>query len=158
MTSKVAPPQSVLIVGGGEFGATTALELARGAYAGKAHLITVLDRSATPPSTDAASYDFNKLIRQEYSALEYAKLAHEAMDAWRTPEWRDNYHESGIVVSVGRGAAQSNYISRALAVNEMPGMQTPGLEARILPERRDVEGVYPNDVPLGDFASQHVCE
>jgi len=80
------------------------------------------------------------------------------MDLWRTPEWRDYYHETGVVVSVSRTAQQSEYITRALAVNSLPGMQTPGLEARILPTRKDVLNVYPTHAPLGDFASQNVCE
>lgn len=80
------------------------------------------------------------------------------MDSWRTPEWKDYYHECGVVVSVSRSAQQSEYITRALAVNALPGMQTPGLEAKILPTRDDVQAVYPKDAPLGDFASQNVCK
>jgi hypothetical protein len=80
------------------------------------------------------------------------------MDLWRTPEWRDFYHETGVVVAVSRSAQQSEYISRALAVNALPGMQTPDLDARILGTRDEVQAVYPPDAPLGDFASQNVCE
>lgn len=53
--------ESIIIVGGGAFGLTTALELVGGKYKGKGHLITVLDRSATPPAADAASSDYNKV-------------------------------------------------------------------------------------------------
>lgn len=80
------------------------------------------------------------------------------MELWRTPEWKDNYHECGVVVSISPSAAQGGYISQALAVNSLPGMQTPGLEARTLDDRRAVQAVYPADVPLGDFANQDVCE
>lgn len=38
----------------------------------------------------------------------------------------------------------------------MPGMENPGLDARVLPERNDVEGVYPSKVVLGDFADESV--
>lgn len=55
------PPQTVLIIGGGEFGLACAEELANTTYKGHANLITVVDRSATPPSVDAASSDLNKV-------------------------------------------------------------------------------------------------
>ncbi|WVF69409.1 hypothetical protein IAT40_004186 [Kwoniella sp. CBS 6097] len=150
------PPKTVLIIGGGVFGGATALSLALGLYKGHANLITVLDRSAAPPATDAASYDYNKIVRQEYSDPIYARLAHDAMVRWREPEYRDNYHETGVVVSVGKTAKQSNYISKALAANAMPGMDTPGLNAYILETETDVAKAYPEGVPLGDFAQQHV--
>lgn len=87
----------------------------------------------------------------------YARLAHEAMDLWRTPEWSKHYHETGVVVAVGRDAAQSTYISRALAVNSLPGMQTEGKDAYVLPTVDHVKKEYPSAVPLGDFAAQNVC-
>lgn len=97
-------------------------------------------------------------MRQEYSDPLYAKLAHDAMDLWRR-DWSEFYHECGVVVSVSSDTpqAKSGYIARALAANAGPGMQTPGLEARVLKGRKVVEGVYP-DIELGDFAAQDVCE
>ncbi|RSH78192.1 uncharacterized protein EHS24_002652 [Apiotrichum porosum] len=151
MSSKLAPPQRVLIVGGGEFGATTALELARGPYKGQAHLITVLDRCATPPATDAASFDYNKVIRQEYSDPLYAKLARDAMVGWRG-EWSQHYYESGVVVSAARDSSEAANVDKSLAVTRQPDMRTPGKSARDLPARKDVENVYPADVKLGTFA------
>lgn len=56
-------PIKVLIVGGGEFGTATALSLVKGPYAQHASLITILERSATPPASDAASSDLNKVRR-----------------------------------------------------------------------------------------------
>lgn len=53
--------ESIIIVGGGAFGLTTALELVNTKYKGRGHLITVLDRSSTPPAADAASSDYNKV-------------------------------------------------------------------------------------------------
>lgn len=170
------------IVGGGVFGTATALSLIKGPYAQHGHLITLLDRSATPPATDAASSDLNKvasilvyrsspltdfllplrlylqIIRQEYSDDIYARLAHKAMDLWRTDEWKKNYYETGVVVAVGKTAVQSTYISSALAVNSLAGMETPGLKAYVLESEQDVKSVYPSQVPLGDFARQNVCE
>lgn len=99
-----------------------------------------------------------QIIRQEYSDEIYARLAHEAIVLWRTPEWSSNYKETGVVVAVGRSAVQSNYITSALAVNSLPGMETPGLRAYVLETEKDVKGVYPSKVPLGDFARQNVCQ
>lgn len=56
-----APPQTVLIVGAGEFGSMTALTLAEGPYQSRPDLITVLERGAEPPAIDAASSDYNKV-------------------------------------------------------------------------------------------------
>ncbi|OCF40029.1 hypothetical protein I317_06167 [Kwoniella heveanensis CBS 569] len=144
------------IIGGGVFGGATALSLALGSYKGHADLITILDRSAEPPAADAASYDYNKIVRQEYSDPIYARLAHDAMMQWRTPEYKKNYYETGVIVSVGKTAKQSDYISKALAANAMPGMDTPGLKAYVLKTEEDVATKYPKGVPLGDFAQQHV--
>ena len=55
--------EKILIIGGGCFGLSTALELVKGKYKGKGHLITVLDRSSTPPAADAASSDYNKVCQ-----------------------------------------------------------------------------------------------
>jgi len=57
-----APPTTVLIVGSGEFGSTTALSLAEGPYRGHEHLITVVERGAENGfASDAASSDYNKV-------------------------------------------------------------------------------------------------
>jgi hypothetical protein len=42
-------------------GLSLAYELAVGPYKTAPHLVTLLDRSATPPSLDAASSDHNKV-------------------------------------------------------------------------------------------------
>lgn len=80
------------------------------------------------------------------------------MDLWRQ-DWKEYYHECGVVVSVSSNTpqAKSGYIARALAANAAPGMQTPGLGAKVLHGRKEVEGFYP-DIELGDFAGQDVCE
>lgn len=81
----LAPPQTILIVGAGCFGAATALSLCQGKYREHEHcgslslfllvgdlltvvstVITILDRGAEPPAVDAASSDHNKIIRQDY--------------------------------------------------------------------------------------------
>lgn len=81
---------SVLIVGGGEFGATTAVELLR---SGNYSAVTVLDRAAEVPALDAASTDINKVVRFDYADEDYAKLAREAVRRWNGAEWEGVYFQ-----------------------------------------------------------------
>ncbi|KAK3185733.1 hypothetical protein K4F52_005598 [Lecanicillium sp. MT-2017a] len=71
---------SVLIVGGGAFGTSTAYHLSHRGYAN----VTVLDRFP-PPSKDAAATDLNKIVRYDYPNPLYTKLGLEAMNVWRDP-------------------------------------------------------------------------
>lgn len=92
-----SPPQekSVLIVGGGTFGTSTAYHLSQGGY----KHVTVLDRSA-PPSFEAAGNDINKVIRADYPEPLYAQLASEATAIWRDPSGLFNglYHKCGWII------------------------------------------------------------
>lgn len=65
-----AKDDSILIVGAGVFGLSTALHLARDGYTN----ITVLDR-ATVPSQYSAGHDLNKIVRAEYEDPFYTELA-----------------------------------------------------------------------------------
>ncbi len=87
MSNRFTKP-SVVIVGSGEFGATTAVELLR---SGNYSSVTVLDRLAQVPAVDAASTDINKVVRFDYADEEYAVLAHEAVQRWLRPEWKGIY-------------------------------------------------------------------
>jgi len=85
---------SYIIVGSGVFGASTALHLIRK----HPHTsITLIDRdSFTAPYRVAASWDWNKVIRADYSDIAYTKLGLEAQQLWRTDSiWQPFYHESG---------------------------------------------------------------
>ncbi|WFC99247.1 hypothetical protein MYAM1_001991 [Malassezia yamatoensis] len=79
----------VLIVGGGAFGASTAVELAR-----LGHRVTVLEKSADGNAADnAASNDLNKIIRADYD---------KSIHHWRTnPVLKDFYHETGVIFRSG---------------------------------------------------------
>lgn len=86
---------SVLIVGTGIFGTSTAYHLAK-SYANPSR-ITVIDRTPSPPEP-AASTDINKIIRADYSSPFYCDLAHEALHAWATwPELKPFYHQTGWI-------------------------------------------------------------
>ncbi|KAJ7106043.1 FAD dependent oxidoreductase [Mycena crocata] len=84
-----------LIVGSGCFGLSTALELLKRGWSD----VTVIDRAQTLPASDGASNDFNRIVRTSYSDPFYAKLAQDAIKAWKIQdEWEDAYHESGVLV------------------------------------------------------------
>ncbi|CAK7232851.1 hypothetical protein SCUCBS95973_008397 [Sporothrix curviconia] len=72
---------SVVIVGGGVFGTSTAYHLISRGYSA----VTVLDRFDAP-SKDSAGADLNKVIRTDYPNPLYAKLASEAMAEWKDPQ------------------------------------------------------------------------
>ncbi|KAK8212862.1 hypothetical protein M8818_003027 [Zalaria obscura] len=91
----MTPPSSVLIVGAGIFGTSTAYHLSQLPNAPK---ITVLDRTPTPPAP-AASTDINKIIRADYTEAFYCELAYEAMSAWSSwPEIAPYYHRTGWIM------------------------------------------------------------
>ncbi|CAK7224217.1 hypothetical protein SCUCBS95973_005440 [Sporothrix curviconia] len=85
-----SPPASVLILGSGVFGLSTAEALTRRpAFANTA--ITVVDRGSGRgdgddndfPARDAASIDSSRIIRADYADPAYAALADEAQAFWR---------------------------------------------------------------------------
>lgn len=81
---------SVLIVGAGEFGASTAVELLR---SNNYSTVTIIDRASEIPALDAASTDINKVVRFDYTDADYAKLGLESVRRWRTDEWKGIYNE-----------------------------------------------------------------
>ncbi|KAM5349736.1 hypothetical protein ACJ41O_006241 [Fusarium nematophilum] len=87
---------SVLIIGGGVFGTSTAYHLSLRGYGS----VTVLDRFDVP-SKDSAATDLNKVIRVDYPEPLYTKLGLEALEAWKDPEsiLTGLYHESGVLFS-----------------------------------------------------------
>ncbi|KAJ3547390.1 hypothetical protein NM208_g1542 [Fusarium decemcellulare] len=87
---------SVLIIGGGVFGTSTAYHLSLQGYG----CVTVLDRFDAP-SKDSAATDLNKVIRVDYPEPLYTKLGLEALDAWKGPKsiLSGLYHESGVMFS-----------------------------------------------------------
>ncbi|KAI1078932.1 putative fructosyl amino acid protein [Whalleya microplaca] len=109
-------PSSVLIIGSGVFGLSTALSLATNPDFAST-TITVLDRSPEPgvfPARDAASIDSSRIIRADYADPAYASLATEAQAHWRhrTPNNQNpdadlgaggRYTESGFLLAADAG-------------------------------------------------------
>lgn len=84
--------ETVLIVGCGVFGLSTALELVKKGY--KVHAIDLYPI----PSKWAASNDLNKIIRTEYADVFYSKLSVEALRLWENdPLYKDVYFQSGRI-------------------------------------------------------------
>ncbi|KAI1758140.1 DAO-domain-containing protein [Xylaria castorea] len=108
------PPESILIIGSGVFGLSTALSLARRPEIPFSTAITVIDRSpelGVFPARDAASIDSSRIIRSDYCDPAYTKLAGDAQAHWR----RDlddpdslggggRYHESGLLLAADSGS------------------------------------------------------
>lgn len=103
-----SPPSSILIVGSGAFGLSTAWALARRDAFSQCS-ITILDRSdPSKPDVflarDAASIDTSRIIRADYSDPAYAALAVEAQLEWRKQAEptdlgaQGRYNESGLIV------------------------------------------------------------
>lgn len=113
------PPSSVLIVGGGVFGLSTARALAaRPAFAGTK--ITLVDRltgakEGDMPSHDAASMDSSRIIRADYADGMYSRLAAEAQAEWRRQGDGElggdgRYSESGLMVVGEEGKGGMGYV------------------------------------------------
>lgn len=141
---------SYLIVGSGVFGTSTALHLKR-AYPSAA--VTLVDRDAfDAPARVAASWDWNKAVRADYSDIVYCALALEAQDAWRGDGdnnqggiWKPFYHESGIYWISRTGIAQrviDNYekLGRKAEVYSIPVEEARKLYGGLFDEA-DYEGV-----------------
>ncbi len=89
----------VLIVGGGAFGLTAALELRR-----RGHGVELLDAGSLP-HPDASSTDVSKAVRMDYGDDRfYADLARVALERWRgwNESWGEQvYHQTGILLLSG---------------------------------------------------------
>ncbi|KAI8192175.1 L-pipecolate oxidase [Colletotrichum sp. SAR 10_75] len=90
------PKPSILIVGGGVFGTSTAYHMSLRGYSS----VTVLDRFDAP-SKDSAATDLNKVVRADYPNPLYAKLGDETMREWTNPSsiFAGMYRETGWIMS-----------------------------------------------------------
>ena len=85
---------SYIILGAGVFGASTAYHLIK-KYPSAS--ITLVDRT-TGPCQNAASWDWNKVVRADYEDPFYMRLALEAMDFWTEDVlFKPYFHRNGAV-------------------------------------------------------------
>lgn len=103
---------TVLIVGAGIFGTSTAYHLAQ--HYTDPSRITVIDRTPSPPD-HGASTDINKIIRADYSSRFYCDLAYDAINAWQTWDMlRPYYHRSGWIALDKEGSDLAEQIRKTL--------------------------------------------
>jgi sarcosine oxidase / L-pipecolate oxidase len=90
---------SILIIGAGTFGASTALALKTAEPEAR---VILMDR--TPfPCPMAAGHDLNKIVRADYTDVMYMKLALEALDIWRNdPLYNQHFRQTGMLYSYDR--------------------------------------------------------
>jgi sarcosine oxidase/L-pipecolate oxidase len=112
------PRPSLLIIGGGAFGTSTAYHLSKRGY----NRVTVLDRFA-PPSQDAAATDLNKTLRYDYSNEVYSELALEAMNVWKS----SNHPLSGLFTQTGwvmaAGKLAKEFVDTTYEASKFPGIE-----------------------------------
>ncbi|KAI0514894.1 FAD dependent oxidoreductase-domain-containing protein [Xylaria bambusicola] len=112
--NKFRAPKSILIIGSGVFGLSTAFALTRRSEIPSDTPITVIDRSPDPdvfPARDASSIDSSRIIRADYADVAYAELAAEAQEHWRRDIDKPDslggdgrYNESGLLLAAENGA------------------------------------------------------
>lgn len=111
-------PSSVLILGAGVFGLSTALALLDRPNYNNTQ-ITVIDSSSTLPNPHGSSVDSSRIIRADYANPIYAKLASQAQLLWRDTSpsgWggEGRYQETGFVLTAD--GSQTNYVNSAMGV------------------------------------------
>lgn len=113
----ITTPSSVLIVGSGVFGLSTAYALSlRPSFSST--VITVLDRSPFP-SPDGSSIDTSRIIRPDYKDPAYAALAQTAQEEWRKQGPNElggegRYTESGLCLVANKGHTGEKYVRGSL--------------------------------------------
>ncbi|KAI0477278.1 FAD dependent oxidoreductase [Xylariaceae sp. FL0804] len=155
-------PSSILIIGAGVFGLSTALALARRPEFAGVGRLTVLDRSPEPgvfPARDAASVDSSRIVRADYADAAYSELASEALARWRETGSGSSalgaegrYSESGLLLAAddvagdgastrpdgkptGLGYVKSSWVN-ALALAQAEGR--PLSSVKLLPTRETI--------------------
>ncbi|OLN87297.1 L-saccharopine oxidase 3 [Colletotrichum chlorophyti] len=134
---------SIVIIGAGTFGISTAYHLAKRGYTD----VTCIDRHPVP-SPDSAGYDLNKIIRTEYDEPLYTELALEALDAWRKPEWNGIFHETGrIVTTLGDPLAEKHLkesyenLKRVGKAGSLELVEGKDQIAKHVPQLRNADGI-----------------
>lgn len=99
-----ATPSSILIIGSGVFGLSTAWALTKRSVFDKTSITVVDNAGGDFPPADAASVDSSRIVRADYADPFYAALAAEAQEEWRKQGDHElggqgRYSESGFVLT-----------------------------------------------------------
>ncbi|KAA8914256.1 fructosyl amino acid oxidasesarcosine oxidase [Sphaerosporella brunnea] len=136
-------PASILIVGSGEFGLTTALFLALSPLYTSTE-ITVLDRLPFP-AVDGSSIDSSRIVRTDYSSPAYVALCNSAQKVWRGLDAshplhgigdEGRYTELGLVLTANEGEEGVSYVDSSYRT---VSTVLPELNLELLPTREDVQ-------------------
>ncbi|KAJ5180049.1 FAD dependent oxidoreductase [Penicillium capsulatum] len=98
----VSKSDSIIIVGGGAFGLSTALHLSQKGYTN----ISVFEKDNNIPPRFSAANDLNKIVRAEYEDDFYTDLTIKAIEAWKTPLFAPHFHQTGFLHCVSGDAPQ----------------------------------------------------
>lgn len=87
---------TILIIGAGTFGVSTAWHLSQNHN--DPSKVTIIDRQVSPPSLSAAA-DINRIITADYASPLYSSLAKEALEFWtEDPDLEWYFHKVGRLV------------------------------------------------------------
>ncbi|ODH53466.1 hypothetical protein GX48_00297 [Paracoccidioides brasiliensis] len=130
-------PDSILIVGGGVFGLSTALALSA-RHSGK---ITLIDSSPAIPNPHGSSVDTSRIVRADYVKTAYVTLAESALEKWRNTDWghKGRFTQSGLVLVSSGDTAGKHYVRESY--ENVKALNPKAVEE--LPTRQDVERVVP---------------
>jgi glycine/D-amino acid oxidase-like deaminating enzyme len=127
------PNGRLLIVGGGVFGLTAAVEASRRGWT-----VSLWDQGRIP-HPDAASTDISKVVRLDYGADEaYTRMAEQALVGWRrwNHEWRRTvFHEVGFLAMTSDGMRHGGFESESWDFLAERGHRLERLDSGDLRER-----------------------
>ncbi|CAI7678657.1 unnamed protein product [Penicillium manginii] len=139
----MALPPSILIVGGGVFGLSTALSLRQRHPQAQ---ITLVESSPTIPNPHGSSVDTSRIVRADYANAEYSKLAAAAIQKWRSTAWgrEGRYTQNGLLLVYPADSVSAKEYARKSYNNVR---QIEGDNVVFLPSQKDVLSVVP---PYGE--------
>ena len=141
-TTVTVPPETVIVVGSGVFGASTCRALLE---TWPSTVVTLVD-ACSFPSTRAASHDINKIVRADYADKLYMRMTLDAMERWAgsDPLFSPWYHQVGLLRVENRG-----YSAKCFAAFEALGVTTPARMIHMSEARRRWGGIFA-DGKFGD--------
>lgn len=145
---------SILVVGGGVFGLTTALELRR-----RRRAVSLIDPGPLPHPL-ASSTDISKMIRMDYGSDElYTSMMEEAFVGWRAwnEEWGELlYHETGFLILAGESMQPGGFEHDSYVLLRSRGHPLHRLDSQEVSRRFPdwVAAKYPDGYfnPIGGYA------
>ncbi|KAL4772470.1 FAD dependent oxidoreductase [Aspergillus nidulans var. acristatus] len=143
--SQLTKDSSILIIGGGTWGCSTALQLARAGYKN----VTVLERSPIPSPT-AAGNDVNKIMEEGAPSdtdtpeqYVWNRMHQITANAWKTdPVFRPFYHPTGFIMAASQDAAVPHVDKYIRSCRD---------KLRLLNSAADFRATMPSGILTGDF-------